>query len=656
MPEPQSIDLAFEIATNQSYLRALSERLSRQPVVGYAKSREWVGEVPTAGLSADQLGPLVARVALVGEDEDLGSAFYIGARHLSTFDHPVVSWAAPVAEIFFSPESATHDLADGVRVRRTLLERMHEIVKVFDDWVDDEDPHAEPFPVRALRVPAAPPMKTRERSRPAIAMPTQTPEPDTEASQGVVENASNDALRVGMRSTESVEYALNAPRREALTSVLSTLQPDQYDLATRSGRTPLVIQGHPGTGKTVIAIHRATYLVHPEHDRRPERLLLLGPTEEWVHHVRGATAALDLDGRVTVKSIPRFLEECLGAPVAMTGPLDGSAGDTARFVRPVLERAALICQSQQRWATGAGARLKNLERIYSFVRFSGKGSTPLQLGQESGPWAASLPVFTEAVRQRRFLPLLARAGVAIAGRVPATFDHVIVDEAQDVRGLEWELIRDANVGSGWTLVGDMNQRRSDHTDGTWEKLIERLGLTDETGPVRPTVIERGYRSTQAILNFAKPLLPRGERTALSLQVGGAAPTVTRATTPAKRDPLVVTEAERLLEEHPTGTVAVIGMPPDISGVEKALLQAGWRRNAAQAGPEWSKDSTKLAVRTPETSRGVEFDAVVVVEPAAFPKNLGRVGPLYTSLTRANRELAVVYSQALPDALRRHGRR
>jgi DNA helicase II / ATP-dependent DNA helicase PcrA len=64
----------------------------------------------------------------------------------------------------------------------------------------------------------------------------------------------------------------------------------------------------------------------------------------------------------------------------------------------------------------------------------------------------------------------------------------------------------------------------------------------------------------------------------------------------------------------------------------------------------------VALRTPETVRGVEFDAVVVVEPGAFPRNLARVGPLYTSLTRSNRELVVVHSQALPDELRRHGRR
>ena len=47
--------------------------------------------------------------------------------------------------------------------------------------------------------------------------------------------------------------------------------------------------------------------------------------------------------------------------------------------------------------------------------------------------------------------------------------------------------------------------------------------------------------------------------------------------------------------------------------------------------------------------------MIVIEPGAFPENLGRTGQLYTSLTRANRELAVVWNKDLPDPLRRAGR-
>ncbi len=60
----------------------------------------------------------------------------------------------------------------------------------------------------------------------------------------------------------------------------------------------------------------------------------------------------------------------------------------------------------------------------------------------------------------------------------------------------------------------------------------------------------------------------------------------------------------------------------------------------------------VRVLSADDARGLEFDAVVVVEPIDFPKNLGRRGLLYASLTRANRSLAVGHSRALPDELRR----
>lgn len=67
---------------------------------------------------------------------------------------------------------------------------------------------------------------------------------------------------------------------------------------------------------------------------------------------------------------------------------------------------------------------------------------------------------------------------------------------------------------------------------------------------------------------------------------------------------------------------------------------------------WIYNGTEVAVLQPDSARGLEFDAVVVVEPADFPSNYGRQGPLYTALTRANRELVVVHSKPLPVSLRR----
>jgi superfamily I DNA/RNA helicase len=113
------------------------------------------------------------------------------------------------------------------------------------------------------------------------------------------------------------------------------------------------------------------------------------------------------------------------------------------------------------------------------------------------------------------------------------------------------------------------------------------------------------------------------------------------------------QAASFSAKHSEGTTAIITMDP--GAVRQELGKQGWRKTGPDA-IAWSKDGLKVRLYQPENARGLEFDAVVVVvEPGAFPENVGREGQLYTSLTRANRELAVVWRGALPDKLRRLGR-
>ena len=671
MPSEDTDDLAFEAATNRRYLAALRRQAPsiEKPAVSTPANVQWVGQHPHAGQVV--CGPLIGRIGLDQADDDVGIAFYIGARWLRDFDHPVVSWAAPVARIFFEPGAKCHELADRVVVRRTLLSRVDEIVRFYDSWEVGIAPGLSPFTTTRLHIPPAPPpmrqrgLRQAAPSRPQCATPPSDAEASpcdrTAASRTAVNvratsNGATERLRSGMRSVEAVEYALRAPRSDALGSVLSTLQPDQYRLVTRPRHEPLVVQGHPGTGKTIIGIHRAAYLASDERKAdRVKRVLFLGPSDEWVRHVSGVLRALDPENRVSARALPTWLAEIAEIKHQGAREPEASSEDVGRFVKGVLDRAAVLCREERPWATGAGARMKNLERLYTVVREGGTASARLRLGNLSTGWIKTLPTFREAIGLRRYLPLFAQAAISILGRAPHEgYGYIIVDEAQDVSGLEWEIIRAHNAADGWTLVGDMNQRMTDRGDSTWDQVIEKLGLRLAGGPVETCVIRRGYRSTQPILDFTKPLLTKTERDIASLQQDGPAPTVIRVTKRADRDQVAIGEADRLQAAYPHGTVAVITADIDHAGFEQMLLSSGWRRERHPG--DWRQDARRLALRTPETARGVEFDAVVVVEPGAFPRNLGRSGPLYTSLTRANRELAVVHHAALPDDLRRHGRR
>ena len=225
------------------------------------------------------------------------------------------------------------------------------------------------------------------------------------------------------------------------------------------------------------------------------------------------------------------------------------------------------------------------------------------------------------------------------------FDHVVVDEAQDVLPLEWRLLARLNAGDQWSLFGDMQQRRSDWCYASWAELREAVGL-----PGDAEVQQCGgvYRSTAAIHAFAARLLPPGERTTGAVQAGGALPVVVQAHPDAlAREALA--RAVRLADDHAHGTIAVVA--PETANLRRLLARTGWSASALGADT-WTRGRQELRVLTPHDARGLEFDGVVVVEPAHFPRNLGRRGLLYTSLTRANRSLVVVHAAALPDELRK----
>jgi DNA helicase IV len=161
-------------------------------------------------------------------------------------------------------------------------------------------------------------------------------------------------------------------------------------------------------------------------------------------------------------------------------------------------------------------------------------------------------------------------------------------------------------------------------------------------------MKRGYRSTKPILDFANRLLPRNQRKTYAFQESGPEPTVTRVRQ-KEVSGYAVREIERLIAAYPAGTVAAICRTP--ATVTAELRAQGWSSDSAT--PElWTRNGKQVSVLVTDLARGLEFDGVVVIEPSDFPQNFGRHGPLYTALTRANRELAVVHADGLPEPLRR----
>ncbi|GAA4847127.1 hypothetical protein GCM10023221_27300 [Luteimicrobium xylanilyticum] len=644
MDQTKQLDLEDERTAQKRYTEKLQER-ARRPVTYHAPANTIFTQDARPKLATVPEGQLVGRVALVEADPDLGgrSDFYIGERHINLDGIEVFSWAAPVACTYFRG-THHHEWCDKVAVIRSFAHSNGRIADLADDVLRSDVP-GEPFKKRGLVIPAREGGARRPTPRglPSATPPeAASPQPPTNVTQ---RRESTPWIEPEIRAEALLRSRLLAPRTKGLAPVLSTLQPDQYSLVTVPAMESMIIEGQPGTGKTIVAAHRAAWMVNDEMmAETPENgldgnVLVVGPTDGHAAHVRGVVSSLTGGSpRVFVTSMPSLMRRIVHL---REEPKEG-ASHSWMDVDFDLGRHARLALARFRKQRGVAPSLRE---AYDFLRTNGTPSHRITDDPQWDLYLRKLPPYEEARKWTAHLPLLAFLRWEIAVPVELhDIEHIIVDEAQDVSPLEWFLLTSINQAHAWTVLGDLNQRRSDYTLSSWKQVCDILLAYDEPKVHR---LERGYRSTRPILEFANRLLPRGERALLAFQDAGPEPLVTRARE-AELDDTIRNELRRLLDAYPDGTVAAIDTDP---GRIRSILRADDWHTTHNAQDRWQKQGRELVVVPPAAARGLEFDAVVVVEPAAFPRNFGRQGPLYTSLTRPNRELAIVHSQPLPEELR-----
>jgi DNA helicase IV len=228
----------------------------------------------------------------------------------------------------------------------------------------------------------------------------------------------------------------------------------------------------------------------------------------------------------------------------------------------------------------------------------------------------------------------------VAGLVehPEGYGHVVVDEAQDLSPMECRAIaRRAPFGS-LTVLGDLAQGTTPWAAREWGELLGHLGKPDAA--VVPLTI--GFRVPEAVVGLANRLLARLDvrvPPARSLRRDGE---LTVRAVPDARDVLPATvDAVRGALAH-EGSIGVIAADPDIAGVREALRAAG----VEAAGPE--ELGARVAVVPATLAKGLEYDHVVAVEPAAVAEAEARgLHRLYVVLTRAVSRLEVVHARPLP---------
>ncbi|HEY2691213.1 MAG TPA: ATP-binding domain-containing protein [Streptosporangiaceae bacterium] len=221
--------------------------------------------------------------------------------------------------------------------------------------------------------------------------------------------------------------------------------------------------------------------------------------------------------------------------------------------------------------------------------------------------------------------------------------HVVVDEAQDLSPMECRAIgRRCATGSA-TVLGDIAQGTTPWATSSWPQLLTHLGKQD----AGLRILDTGYRVPRQILDFASRLLSQiapGLAPASSVRQDVGSLEIT-AVTGAMDGALAAACADAL--DRP-GSAAVIAADDQVAGLCGILGRAG----LAHAVLDGASESQQLTVVPVTLAKGLEFDQVIVVEPARIAAGEARgLHRLYVALTRAVSRLTVLHAEPLPAPLR-----
>ena len=474
---------------------------------------------------------------------------------------------------------------------------------------------------------------------------------------------------------------LDRARDARMRDIVATIQADQYHLIARDPEPPLVIQGGPGTGKTAVGLHRASFLLYA-HRERLRRVLVVGPNPAFMEYVSHVLPTLGEDS-VDQRAVAELVD---GVEVTRADPVDlqrlkadtqvadelrllaGAATEgepqelvvrmEGRFVGVEADEVAeLLAEARGGLGPGAPARerfrMSVLRRFYEDygARLGGQAFRNFEEVERAlrrdglltrflnGVWP--LPKPEQLVRRlsvmrgsRRGwsdgdLPLLDEARALLLGE-PQRYGHVIVDEAQDLTPMQLRMVA-RRAGGGFTLLGDIAQATGAVPYARWDELLPYLPAGEDA---EVEELRHAYRVPREIMELALPLLatiaPEVEPP-LAYRSGAGRPRIVAA------DDALATaydEAARLAGEE--GLLAVIA-PASLRGDGAASLF----------------DDSRVAVLTAREAKGMEFDHVVVVEPARIVEEAVEgqgLRELYVALTRPTTTLVVVHARPLPPEL------
>ncbi|MGC4938318.1 HelD family protein [Kribbella sp. DT2] len=634
---------------------------------------------------ADEAGgpPFFGLIGYRDDDEaqeHRGQRYYLGRRHVSdAIGRPplVIDWRAPVATSFYQ---ATAEDPRGVAVRRRFGWAGEKLTSIEDEplarsrYAGERDPGE-----NAARGP-----RSGSGARSAA---------DAGAGPGRDAEAGTDAAR-NDRVGGILRAEIERPRVGPMRDIVATIQPEQDRLVRAGLEESVCVQGAPGTGKTAVGLHRAAYLLYA-HRARLKRggVLVLGPNATFLEYISAVLPTLG-EGDVEQTTIGELLAVGIDST---DGPEAAAVKHDARMAgalkRALYGRistpgeAVVVADSSYRWrvdqhefaqmveearseATSYGlgrervfsrviaalqrqaeARGQNCNRVWQ--RRMARAVTPAvdavwptakadevlaQFLSEPADDAFTAEELTAIRWPRRRKAKSARWTAAdavlldelsaLVNRVPG-YGQVIVDEAQDLSPMQCRAIARRSEHGSLTVLGDLEQGTTPWAALSWPEQLGHLGKPE----AEIVTLTTGYRVPAAVVALANKLLEAldvGVPPTRSFRSDGWL-SVEKVTDLGRS----CSDAVRMaLKEE--GSIGVIVADESAAGIEASLQVQDERVTVVPAG----------------LAKGLEFDHVVVVEPADIVDGEERgLNRLYVVLTRAVSRLEVLHRRPLPEALR-----
>jgi len=537
--------------------------------------------------------------------------------------------------------------------------------------------------------------------------------------------------------------SLGTSRSPRMRDVLSTIAADQDAIIRASSRGALVVDGGPGTGKTVVALHRAAYLLYsdPRLSGRRGGVLFVGPHRPYLAYIadvlpslgeegvqtctlrdlvpEGAAAVAETDpGVARLKSSVEMVEAIEPAvrlyeepptkglmvetdwadlwvsaadwTEAFESPDPGTPHNEARdqvrealldnlldeqdddeevppelLRRSLLENPELNSTLNNAWTLIEATDLVgDLWSVPAYLRRCAPWLTPDEIRTlqraDAQAWTVSDLPLLDAARQRLGDPeasrrqrrreaavsaeraymdqvvddllqadddgeglvqalrqrdlrdtLVDEAGLPSADPdlLVGPFAHIVVDEAQELTDAEWQMLLRRCPSRSFTIVGDRAQARHGFP-GSWQERLERVGFDT----IHQASLNINYRTPKEVMSEAEPVI--------------------RAVFPDVNVPTSIRSG---------GVPVVHGSASDLGSILDTWLATHADGIACVIGDPTFHATSRVQSLSPEHSKGLEFDLVVLVDPDAFGTGIEGTVDRYVAMTRATQQLVILTS-------------